>query len=165
MSRRGTARFTLRHELPTTDTAAAGAADRDRRPSRRYVPRRFTVTPWQLADVAEPARLRRTVRPTAAGLAAARVGVPAAADRDGDPRPGAPRTAGPMRWARIEGTTPTSDAGWAHADERGEFVLPILDAGARPVPGSPPTRSPCDAPGGRHPEEPLQPLIHRGPDS
>ena len=98
-------------------------------PTRRYVPRRFTITPWQLADVAEPApyvepfaRLLRVwlLPGTAYPLPRTATVIRGRVIQDGRPK----------RWARVQGTTPTSDAGWAHTDERGEFVLPIIDAGA-----------------------------------
>jgi hypothetical protein len=128
MNRRGTARFTLRHQLnATTPLPDLQLVIED--PSRRYVPRRFTITPWQLADVAESAPY---VEPFARLL---RIWLlPGSAY----PLPGTAtvirgrviQNGQPKRWARIQGTTPTSDAGWTHSDERGEFVLPILDAGA-----------------------------------
>jgi hypothetical protein len=128
MSRRGTARFTLRHKLDATSPLPDLEVAIDE-PTRRYVPRRFTITPWQLADVAEPAPY---VEPVARLL---RIWLlPGSAY----PLPGTAtvirgrvtQNGQPKRWARIQGTTPASDAGWAHTDERGEFVLPILDAGA-----------------------------------
>lgn len=128
MTRRGTARFTLRHRLTaTTPLSDLQLVVED--PSRRYVPRRFTITPWQLADVAEPApyvepfaRLLRVwlLPGTAYPLPRTAMVIRGRVTQNGRPK----------RWARVQGTTPTSDAGWAHTDERGEFVLPILNAGA-----------------------------------
>lgn len=128
MVRRGTARFTLTHQL----TAATPLPDLQLvidEPTRRYVPRRFTVTPWQLVDVAEPAAyvepfarlLRVWLLPGAAyPLPRTATVIRGRVTQNGQPK----------RWARVQGTTPTSDAGWAHTDDRGEFVLPIVDAGA-----------------------------------
>ena len=128
MTRRGTARFTLRHRLTaTTPLPDLQIVVED--PSRRYVARRFTITPWQLADVAEPApyvepfaRLLRVwlLPGTAYPLPRTATVIRGRVIQNGRPK----------RWARVQGTTPTSDAGWAHTDERGEFVLPIIDAGA-----------------------------------
>jgi hypothetical protein len=128
MTRRGSARFTLRHALDVT-TPLPDLQVVIEEPSRRYVPRRCTITPWQLADVSEPAPY---VEPSARLL---RIWLlPGSAY----PLPGTAtvirgrvtQNGRPKRWARVQGTTPASDAGWAHTDERGEFVLPILDAGA-----------------------------------
>jgi hypothetical protein len=128
MARRGTARFTLRHRLDATAPLPDLQLVIDE-PTRRYVPRRFTVTPWQLADVAEPAPyvepfarlLRLWLQPsTGYPLPGTATVIRGRVTQDGRPK----------RWGRVQGTTPTSDAGWAHTDERGEFVLPIIDAGA-----------------------------------
>jgi hypothetical protein len=129
MNRRGTARFTLRHQLDPTAPLLPDLQVVIDEPSRRYVPRRCTITPWQLADVAEPAPyvepfarlLRIWLLPGSAyPLPGTATVIRGRVTQNGQPK----------RWARIQGTTPASDAGWAHTDERGEFVLPILDAGA-----------------------------------
>lgn len=130
---RGTGQYVIEHPLP----------DNPARPlpwlqllvddsTRRYVPRAFTVRPWSHAQVAEPApyvrALARLVRvwllpgsayafPGNATVIRGRVG----------------RGGKPVRWARVEGRTPAGTAGWAHADDRGEFVLPVLDPGYDPV--------------------------------
>jgi hypothetical protein len=128
MTRRGTARFTLQHRLDATAPLPDLQLVIDEL-SRRYVPRRFTITPWQLADVAEPAPyvepfarlLRLWLLPgTAYPLPGTATVIRGRVTQDGRPK----------RWARVQGTTPASDAGWAHTDERGEFVLPIINAGA-----------------------------------
>jgi hypothetical protein len=128
MTRRGTARFTLRHRLDATSALPDLQIVVDD-PTRRYVPRRFTITPWPLADIAEPAPyvepfarlLRLWLLPGVAyPLPGTATVIRGRVTQDGRPK----------RWARVQGTTPTSDAGWAHTDELGEFVLPILDAGA-----------------------------------
>ncbi len=128
LRRNGSAFFTLRHHIPDDPVRPLPrleiAVDD---PSRRYVPRRFTVTPWTYADVQEPATVAVRARllriwllpgsayafPGVRTLVRGRVA-------HGDV---------PVRWARIEATTPTSVAGWAHADDRGEFVLPVVDPG------------------------------------
>jgi hypothetical protein len=134
LSRIGNARFILRHQIPDDPNKPLPQLQirvRDR--SRHYVPRRFTVTPWTYAEVQEPApyvaAYARLLRlwllpgsaypfPRTATVIRGRV---------------AHQDASPLRWARVEGTTPFGTAGWAHADERGEFVLPILDPGFDPV--------------------------------
>jgi hypothetical protein len=134
----GLARFTLRHRIiddrpqPTPRPPRQMELMVDDR-SRSYVPRRFTVTPWTYAEVKEPApyvpvqaRLLRVWLmpgtayrlPRTASVIRGRV---ALADKT------------PVRWARIEGRTQFSVAGWTHADERGEFVLLIGDPGYDPV--------------------------------
>jgi hypothetical protein len=127
LDRRGTARFTLRHRLDAT-APLPNLELVIGEPTRRYVPRRFTVTPWQLAEVAEPApyveafarMLRFWLHPgTAYLLPGAATAIRGRVVQNGRPK----------RWARVQGTTPASVAGWAHTDERGEFVLPIIDAG------------------------------------
>lgn len=128
MARRGTSRFILEHRLTGTPAPPALELFLDD-PTRRYVPRRFTVTPWRLVDVAEPApyvepftRLLRVwlLPGTAYPLPRTATVIRGRVTQGGRPK----------RWARVQATTPTSDAGWAHTDERGEFVLPISDAGA-----------------------------------
>lgn len=134
LTRNGAAQFVLTHRIPDDPTRPLPqleiAVDD---PSRRYVPRRFTVTPWTYADVREPqpyvdahARLLRLwLRP----------GSTYPFPRTGSVIRGrVTRTDGtPIRWARVQGTTPTSVAGWAHADERGEFLLPVTDPGYDPI--------------------------------
>lgn len=134
LSRNGSGQFTLRHVIPDDPLRPLPQLELvvdD--PSRRYVPRRFTVTPWTYAAVREPAPfvvgrarlLRLWLRPGSAyafprthTMVRGRIAL-----ADGTP----------VRWARVEGTTPTSVAGWAHADERGEFVLPVTDPGYDPI--------------------------------
>jgi hypothetical protein len=135
LSRIGNARFILRHRIPDDPKKPlpqlVQIRIRDR--SRYYVPRRFTVTPWTYAEVQEPAPY------VAAYARLLRLWL----------QPGSaypfPRTAtvirgrvvhadtSPVRWARVEGMTPFGPAGWAHGDERGEFILPILNPGFDPV--------------------------------
>ncbi len=134
LSRTGLAQFTLRHRIPDDPTRPLPQLQiKIEDPSRRYVPRRFTVTPWTYAQVKEPAAyvptrarlLRLWLRPGSAYQLpqTATVIRGRVALQDGKP----------VRWARIEGTTLFSVAGWAHADDRGEFVLPVLDPGFDPV--------------------------------
>jgi hypothetical protein len=134
LSRTGVAQFTLRHRIPDDPTRPLPQLQiKIEDPSRRYIPRRFTVTPWTYAQVKEPAAyvptrarlLRLWLRPGSAyqlpQTATVIRGRVALQDSN------------PVRWARVEGTTLFSVAGWAHADDRGEFVLPILDPGYDPV--------------------------------
>lgn len=139
LARNGNARFTLRHAIPDDPSRPLRqleiAVDD---PSRRYVPRRFIVTPWTYADVRDPAPfvdpsarlLRLWLRPGSAyAFPRTTTVVRGRVTRDGQP----------VRWARVEGTTPTSVAGWAHADDRGEFVLVVTDPGYDPIRDSPRT--------------------------
>jgi hypothetical protein len=129
----GRAQVTLRHRIP--DDPARPLPQLQLvvdDPSRRYVPRRFTVTPWTYAEVKEPAPyVEAQARLVRIWL---RPGSVYAFPRTSTVIRGRVTRVGvPVRWARIEGTTPTSVAGWAHADERGEFVLPIVDPGYDPI--------------------------------
>lgn len=133
VSRIGNARFVLLqripddplHPLPQLEIVVDD-------PNRRYVPRRFTLTPWTYAEVKEPApyvraraRLLRLWLLPGSGYAFP----PTATTIRGR----VARAGSPVRWARIEGTTTTSVAGWAHTDERGEFVLQVIKPGYDPV--------------------------------
>lgn len=127
LTRHGTAEFVLTYVLDNARPLPDLEILVDD-PGRRHVPRRFTVRPWQLAEVAEP------VRYVAARSRLLRLWLLAGSAY---PFPGTTtlirgrvvQGGRPRRWARVRGTTANGDAGWAHADERGEFVLPITDAG------------------------------------
>jgi hypothetical protein len=134
LSRTGPAQFTLRHHMPDDPTWPLPQLQiKIEDPSRRYIPRRFTVTPWTYAQVKEPAAyvptrarlLRLWLRPGSAYQLPPTATVIRGRVAFQDSKP--------ARWARVEGTTLFSVAGWAHADDRGEFVLPILDPGYDPV--------------------------------
>ena len=143
LERSGLARFKLRRgpQLPSVITLRiedAGPAD--------YVPRR-------VSDHVVVTGRRRSSRPDSADrplhsggfalpayLAVARVGVPAGPRHNCYPGPGAPRDRrgalspdAPVRWPRITAIGPGNvPVGWAHGDERGEFVLPLTSAGIVP---------------------------------
>ena len=138
IDRAARAQLVLRHRIPDDSRHPLGKLEicvDDR--SRRYVPRRFVANPWTYADVREPAPyvdadarlLRLWLRPGSA-YALPRT---ATAIRGRVVRP----DEAPVRWARVEATTPTSIAGWAHADERGEFLLVVVDPGYDPIRDSP----------------------------
>ena len=142
LTRYGSSRFTLLHRIPDDPLHPLPrlqiAVDD---PGRRFVPRRFTVTPWTYTQVHEPpvpvvprARLLRVWLRPGSAYPFPRTGTVI--------RGRVVRGGKPARWARIEGTTATSVAGWAHADDRGEFVLPVVDPGYDPVrlDGMPPDR-------------------------
>lgn len=107
-------------------------------PARRYVPRRFDLPLWKLPEIltadagATPVpAASRLLRPwllpgsgasLSRGLTTVRGSV-----RDDHDRP--------VRWARITAVDPGNQpVGWAHADERGEFLMVIEDTGTLPPP-------------------------------
>jgi hypothetical protein len=106
-------------------------------PRRRYVARRFDLPLWTLREVLDeesagspvPAA-SRLLRPwllpgPAAPLSRGRTIVRGRVVRGTDP----------VRWPRITARGPGLAAvGWAHGDERGEFVLVIEDTGTMPPP-------------------------------
>lgn len=127
---RGRGQFVLRHAIPDDPARPLPRLELvldD--PTRAYAPRRVSVTPWTHAQVAEPApyvdarsRLLRVWLSPGAAYQLPRTtslvrGQVLRADGT------------PARWARVRGTTPTSVAGWAHADDRGEFLLVITRPG------------------------------------
>lgn len=134
LDRTGTARFTLRHNRPLpSDLVPKDLELRITDPARRFVPRRFVIHPWTRAEVTEPAPYVEV---------AARLIRPRLWPGSGYPFP---RTAtvirgrvmhagAPVRWPRITAIGPTNGvAGRAHGDDRGEFLLAILDPGQNPV--------------------------------
>jgi hypothetical protein len=133
LSRVGKSQFVLLHRIPDDPQRPLPQLEvvvDD--PSRYYVPRRFTVTPWTYAEVKEPApyvrahaRLLRLWLLPGSGYAFPRTATVI--------RGRVVQAGEPVRWARIEGTTMTSVAGWAHSDERGEFVLQVIKPGYDPV--------------------------------
>jgi hypothetical protein len=134
---RGTGRFCLRHAraLPTRPLTV-----RVDDPTRRYVPRRFTIPLWTLAAVeaadADPpagpfvrprARLLRpwllpgSAYPLPRGVTALRGRVV--------------RRHVPVRWPRVVAIDAMNTVlGRAHGDERGEFLLVVTDTGTLPPP-------------------------------
>ena len=102
-------------------------------PTRQYVPRRFFVHPRTLAQLSEPSAYvgvaSRVVRLRLWPGSAYRLPRTATTVRGRVLRGGAP-----ARWCRVLAVGPTgADAGRAHTDERGEFLLVITDAGQNPV--------------------------------
>ena len=106
-------------------------------PRRRYVARRFDLPLWTLREVLDhesagspvPAA-SRLLRPwllpgSAAAISRGMTIVRGRVVRGTDP----------VRWPRITARGPGHQAvGWAHGDERGEFVLVIEDTGTLPPP-------------------------------
>jgi hypothetical protein len=131
LERSGPARFKLRHHglMPAELTVRVDD------PTRRYVPRRFTVHPWPVAALDETngqpyvpvrSRLLRTwlwpgsAYPLPRGTTVIRGRVV--------------HDARPARWARLVAMGPTGQvAGRAHADDRGEFVLVVTDPDQNPL--------------------------------
>lgn len=124
-------RFKLRHG-PLIPSALTLRIDD---PQRRYVSRRFSVHLWPLAAVSPTAagpyipvasRLLRVwlwpgsayTFPRGTTLVRGRVA------HNGDP----------VRWARVTAVGPTGTvAGRAHADDRGEFLLVVVNPGQNPL--------------------------------
>jgi hypothetical protein len=125
------ARFKLRHQ-PSLTTALTVRIDD---PSRRYVPRRVGITLWPPAAVDEarnplyiPVKsrlLRLWLWPGSAyALPRGTTVVRGRVMRDGEP----------VRWPRLTAIGPNGQvAGRAHGDDRGEFLLVIIDVGQNPV--------------------------------
>ncbi|HST48498.1 hypothetical protein [Jatrophihabitans sp.] len=106
-------------------------------PARRFVARRLQLPPWQLAEIlaAEqnlpvvPAgsRLLRPWLAPGSGYRTPR-GVTSIRGR-------VARAGRPVRWARLVAIGPGNQpVGWAHADDRGEFVLVVDSTGTLPPP-------------------------------
>jgi hypothetical protein len=141
LERSGLARFKLRRgpQLPSVITLRIEDA------GRRYVPRRVSVTLWSQADVeaadqrppAGPyipvdSRLLRIWLAPASGYLLAR-GSTAIRGRVLRGAAGALSPDAPVRWPRITAIGPGNvPVGWAHGDERGEFVLLVDSAGVLP---------------------------------
>ena len=106
-------------------------------PARRYVPRRFELPPWKLAEIlaaeATPPVVpaaSRLLRPWLSPGTAYQAARGTTAIRGRVARGGTG-----VRWARLTAIGPGPQAvGWAHADERGEFLLVIADTGTLPPP-------------------------------
>jgi hypothetical protein len=104
---------------------------------RRYVARRFELPPWKLAEIiaAETAPPvvpagSRLLRPWLSPGSAYQTARSTTAIRGRVVNGG---TA--VRWARLTAIGPGNQAvGWAHADERGEFLLVVADTGMLPPP-------------------------------
>lgn len=142
LERSGTARFKLRRgpRLPAVITLRID----DR--SRRYVPRRVSITLWSQADIeaadqSPPAgpyipadsRLLRIWLAPGPAYPLPR-GTTAIQGRVLLGSAGSVLSPGnPVRWPRLTAVGPGNvPVGWAHGDERGEFILPVISAGTLP---------------------------------
>lgn len=120
-------------QTPVTSDIAVRIVD----PSRRYVARRLAVPPWTLTEIVAAEQNPPAVR---AGSRLLRVWLsPGSAYRA--PRGATTirgrvsRNSTPVRWPRVTALGPGNQAvGWAHGDERGEFLLSINDTGTLPPP-------------------------------
>lgn len=123
LDRATAARFVLRHDRALPDPAVIRLDD----PKRRFVPRRFAVHPWSIADLDEEnpvnqyvpvgSRVLRTwlLPGVAYGAPSGSTAVRGTVRRADGSR---------VRWCRLRAVSQLgNDAGWAHADERGEFLL------------------------------------------
>lgn len=127
----GAGRFKLRHGPGVRDRVRLRVDD----PGRRWVPRRFDVELWTLAEVSAGPFV-----PVAARTLQPRL-LPGAAWR---PARGATCLRGrvswsgrPVRWPRLVATDGgTEIVGWAHGDEHGEFLLLVTGLGSAgpPIP-------------------------------
>lgn len=125
----GTGRFRLRYAIPLPTQPLVIRVDD---PTRRYVPRRFAVPVRAESAVDAPyvpvlsRVLRLWLAPGSAhqfvggtSVVRGRVAWP-----DGSP----------VRWGRVTALAPTTaPAGHAFTDDRGEFVLPVLDPDQNPL--------------------------------
>jgi hypothetical protein len=127
----GPARFKLRHDVPLPARVQVRIDD----PERRFVARRVRLRLWPSSRVdgggARPyiptdhRLLRIWVWPGTAGCLSPGSSVIRGRVMRGDK---------PARWARVTATGATNAlAGFAHADDRGEFALVITDAGQQPL--------------------------------
>jgi hypothetical protein len=139
LERSGIARFKLRRgpQLPAVVTLRIDDL------FRRYVPRRVSITLWPEADIEaidnEPptgpyipvkSRLLRIWLATGSGYPLPG-GTTAIRGRVLRGAAGSALSPGnPVRWPRVTAIGPGNvPVGWAHGDERGEFLLPIVSAG------------------------------------
>ena len=118
---------------PTKKKVQIRIVDRE----RRYVPRRFKLPLWKLAEIiaaeAAPPVVpagSRLLRPWLSPGSAYQTARSTTTIRGRVVNGG---TA--VRWARLTAIGPGNQAvGWAHADERGEFLLVVADTGTLPPP-------------------------------
>jgi hypothetical protein len=127
----GPARFKLRHDVPLPTRVRVRIDD----PSRHFVPRRLRLLLWPVSQLdGSPAQpyiptdyrlLRVWLWPgTAASFPVGSTVVRGRVMRNGQP----------ARWARVTARGATNAvAGFAHADDRGEFALVVSDAGQHPL--------------------------------
>lgn len=116
----GTSKFKLRHGPGVGANVVVRLAD----PTRGFIPRRFDVPLWTLAEIEQPtgpfvAARSRLLRPfllpgTAYPVPASTTGLRGRIARGDQPVP----------WPRVAATLPSGQVvGRAHGDERGEFLL------------------------------------------
>jgi hypothetical protein len=116
MDRHASGRYLLLLSESTPATIRLRLTDR----SRRYVPRRFEIKLPDASTVTAETRIFRPVLHPGAGN-----------ELSGTIVRGLVRDAGKLvRWTRVEATHHETGAslGWAHGDDRGEFVLAIVNA-------------------------------------
>ncbi|MGH3824082.1 MAG: hypothetical protein ACRDRA_14820 [Pseudonocardiaceae bacterium] len=153
----GTGRFKLRHG----DGVGAMVLIRIDDPTRGYVPRRFEVPLWTLAEVEAPAGpyipvrsrlLRPSLLPGSAYPAPrGTTGVRGSMVRNGQP----------VRWPRVEALGPGGlVVGRAHGDERGEFLLIVTGTGSvtPPPPATLDIQLLMYGPAGEPPDPALEPV-------
>jgi len=104
-------------------------------PRRRYVARRFDLKLWTLREVLDEESAGSPVPAASRLLRPWLLPGPAAALSRGTTtvRGRVVRGTDPVRWPRITARGPGHQAvGWAHGDERGEFLLVITDTATPP---------------------------------
>lgn len=125
----GTGRFRLRYQIPLPTKPLVVRVDD---PARRYVPRRFAVPVRAETAVDAPyvPVLSRVLRLWLAPGSAHQFVGGTTVIRGRVVRP----DGSVVRWARITALAPTTaPAGHAVTDDRGEFVLPVLDPDQNPL--------------------------------
>ena len=123
-------RFVLRHRPSLPNTVTLRLAD----PDRRFVPRRLRVPLWTLAEVAlAEANPPGAYVPVRSRLVRAWLSPGSAYDRPGGAtaiRGRVTMAGAPVRWPRVTALDGALPVGWAHGDERGEFLLVVADSRA-----------------------------------
>ncbi|HEX8093019.1 hypothetical protein [Jatrophihabitans sp.] len=154
----GPGRFRLRQQLNLPTTLILRIDD----PSRRYLPRVFSLTPWRADELDDPfvavvARILRCWLLPAAGYLIPRGSTVL--------RGRVAHLGTPIRWARIKALTPTNTvAGWAHTDERGEFLLVVEDPDQNPILSTVTLELVVYAPAPALPADPLDRLADLAPE-
>ena len=133
LARKGPALALLRFEERPPSQVRLRLVD----PWRRFVPRRFDLPLWTLAEIGAA---ERTPPAVPAGSRLLRPwllpGSGAEPARGTTVIRGRVATGGaPVRWPRVTARGPGNQAvGWAHGDERGEFLLIVVNTGTMPPP-------------------------------
>jgi hypothetical protein len=139
LAAKGAGRAVIVLDLRTPTTVRLRIAD----PRRRYVARRFDLPLWTLKEVLDAESAGSPVPAASRLLRPWLLPGSAAALSRGTTTVRGRVVLGtePVRWPRITARGPGNQAvGWAHGDERGEFVLVIEDTGTLPPPA--PTQLP-----------------------